>query len=715
MDPEVRESRPGACPKCGMALEPESPVAAAAEGDSPEFVDMRRRLRVAAALTVPLVAIAMGHALPGAALARLHHHPARPWLELALATPVVLWAGWPFFTRAARSLVTRSLNMFTLIGLGVAVSYAYSVVATAAPGLFPATFRDAHGQVGVYFEAAAVIVTLVLLGQVLELRARGRTGEALRALLRLTPPRARRLRAAGGDEDVPLETVRVGDRLRVRPGELVPVDGRVVEGTSAVDESMLTGEALPAGKGPGDAVVGGTQNGTGALVVEARAVGAATVLARIVKQVAEAQRSRAPIQRQVDRVAAVFVPAVIAVAVVTFAVWALVGPAPRLPHALVNAVAVLIIACPCALGLATPMSIMVAVGQGARAGVLFRNAEALEALQGVDTLVVDKTGTLTAGRPALAAIEPAAGFGADELLALVAGLERRSEHPLAAALVQAAEARGLAPAAVTSFEALVGRGVRGTAAGRAVALGSARLLEDLGVAAGPLAARAEALAAEGQTVVLAAVDGRAAGIVAVEDPVKPSAPALLEALRAEGVRVVMATGDARATAEAVARRLGIGEVHAGLLPADKAALVERLQAEGRRVAMAGDGINDAPALAAARVGIAMGLGTDVAIQTAGVTLVRGELAALVRARRLSRATVRNIRQNLVFAFAYNSIGVPLAAGVLYPVAGLLLSPVFAAAAMSLSSVSVIVNALRLKAGPPSPADPAPRAPAAGSR
>jgi Cu+-exporting ATPase len=695
MHPEVVRDGPGSCPICGMALEPRT-IAGAPE-ENPELRDMTRRLVVAAALTAPLMLIAMAHAIPGAAA--LAHTRARPWIELLLATPVVLWAGWPFFERAARSIATRRLNMFTLIGLGVGVAYLDSVVATLLPGAFPASFRDEGGRVGVYFEAAAGIVTLVLVGQVLELRARARTGSALRALLDLAPKQARRLRADGqGEEDVDLAAIGVGDRLRVRPGEKVPVDGVVLEGEGAVDESMLTGEPMPVAKAPGDRLVGATVNGAGAFVMRAERVGADTVLARIVELVGEAQRSRAPIQRAADAAAGLFVPAVIAIAALTFAIWAAVGPAPRLAYALVNAVAVLIIACPCALGLATPMSIMVATGKGATLGVLFRDAEAIETLAKVDTLVVDKTGTLTEGRPALVSAVPLGALDEAALVRLAASLERPSEHPLAAALARAAATRGLATVEPRGFEALAGRGVRGTVEERAIALGNARLMADANVDVGPADARARELREAGQTVVYVAADGRLAGLLGVADPIKESASAALAALRAEGLRVVMLTGDGAATAHAVARALAFApaDVVADALPADKAEAVARLAAEGRVVAMAGDGINDAPALARAAVGIAMGTGTDVAMQSAGVTLLRGDLRGIVRARRLGRATLANIRQNLFFAFVYNSLGVPIAAGVLYPVFGLLLAPPIAAAAMAWSSVSVIGNALRLR-------------------
>ncbi|MEX2647545.1 MAG: heavy metal translocating P-type ATPase [Alphaproteobacteria bacterium] len=685
MHPEVRQTGPGTCPKCGMALEPLD-VTAVDEGPDPELVDFTRRFWIGLSLTLPVVALEMGgHAFGWAA---------QPWLQLAFATPVVLWAGWPLFVRGLRSLVHRSLNMFTLIALGTGVAWLASVVATLAPGVFPATFRDAHGQVAVYFEAAAVIVVLVLLGQVLELRARARTGGAIRALLDLAPKSARRI-DAHGESDVPLDHVNVGDRLRVRPGESVPVDGIVVEGASALDESMMTGEALPVAKGVGDRVVGGTLNQQGALVMVAERVGRDTMLAQIVRLVAEAARSRAPIQRLADVVAGWFVPAVVAVAALAFAAWTAWGPEPAMANGLVAAVAVLIIACPCALGLATPMSIMVGVGRGARLGVLVRDAASLERLERVDTLVLDKTGTLTEGKPTVVAVEPVAGVGADDILRLAAGLERSSEHPLSGAIVGFAATKGLTPAVAEGFTAPAGLGVTGRVEGREVALGNARLMAEKGVDVAALAPRAEALRAEGATVVFLAREGRLAGLIAVADPIKPSAPQALAALRDQGIRIVMLTGDNRTTAEAVARRLGLDEVHAEVLPADKAAIVAQLRAEGRVVAMAGDGVNDAPALAAADVGIAMGTGADVAIESAGVTLLKGDLGGIARARRLSVATMRNIRWNLAFAFVYNAAGVPLAAGALYPVFGLLLSPVFAAAAMALSSVSVVFNALRL--------------------
>ena len=667
----------------------------AEEPENPELVDMTRRFRVSAVLTLPLLIIAMGGMLPGVSFEWLGSHRVLAWLELALATPVVLWGGWPFFQRGWASMKTRNLNMFTLIALGTGVAYAYSVIATIAPDLFPAAFRDANGRVAVYFEAAAMIVTLVLVGQVMELRARNRTGAAIRALLGLAPSTARRIDANGAEEDVPLEHVHVGDRLRVRPGEKVPVDGVVLEGDSSVDESMISGEPIPVRKGPGDAVVGATINGTGSLVVEARRVGADTMLAQIVQMVSQAQRSRAPIQKLADVVAGYFVPAVMAVAVITFAVWALAGPAPAMAYAIINSVAVLIIACPCALGLATPMSIMTATGKGASAGVLFKDAEAVEVMGQVQTLVVDKTGTLTEGKPKLVLVEPVGDVDEATLLRLAATLEQGSEHPLAAAIVEGARERGITVGSAGGFESITGRGVSGEVDGRAVTIGNRALLSESGVEVGVLAERAEAARAEGQVVMFVCVDGRAVGLVGVADPVKETTRPAIEALHGEGVRIVMLTGDSETTARAVAARLGLDDIVADVLPGEKAAEIRRLQDEGRIVAMAGDGINDAPALAQAHVGIAMGTGADVAMESAGVTLVKGDLRGIVRARRLSRATMRNIRQNLFFAFAYNSIGVPVAAGVLFPFFGVLLSPMIAAAAMSFSSVSVIANALRL--------------------
>ncbi len=685
MDPEVRQDHPGACPKCGMALEPR--VITEQEPENHELVDMTRRFGVSVALTVPLLVLAMSELLPGRV---------RGWIELGLASPVVLWAARPFFERMWTSVKNRSPNMFTLIGLGVGVAYLFSVVATLAPALFPPDFRARDGSVGVYFEAAAAIIALVLLGQVMELRARARTGAAIRALLGLAPKTARRLRGDGAEEDVPLDAIRVGDRLRVRPGEKVPTDGVVMEGKSAIDESMLTGESLPVEKGPGDRLIGATVNGTGSLVVRAERVGADTMLAQIVRLVSEAQRSRAPIQKLADRVAGFFVPAVITLAVATFGVWAMLGPQPRLAHALVNAVAVLIVACPCALGLATPMSIMVATGKAASAGVLFKNAGAIEILRKIDTLVVDKTGTLTEGKPKLVAVIPLDGVSENDLLRVAAALERGSEHPLAAAIVDGAGTRGVAISAATDFRSTTGKGVAGHVDGRAVALGNRRFADDLAIDLAALAPRAESLRAEGQTVVFVAVDGKLWGILGVVDPVKETSADAIRALHAEGVRTVMLTGDSRSTAEAVARALGIDDVIAEVLPDQKAAEVKRLQQQGRVVAMAGDGINDAPALAQADVGVAMGTGTDVAMESADVTLLKGDLRGIVRARALSRATMSNIKQNLFFAFVYNGLGVPLAAGALYPRFGILLSPMIAAAAMSFSSVSVIGNALRLR-------------------
>ena len=693
MHPQIRQPGPGSCPICGMALEPEMPTAEA--GPNPELVDFTRRFWIGLALTVPVFLLEMGGHLTG-----MMHLVGGPrvgnWIQLALASPVVLWAGWPFFERGWASIRNRSLNMFTLIALGTGVAWAFSVVATAAPGIFPAAFRAEDGSVAVYFEAAAVIVLLVLLGQVLELRAREQTGGAIRALLDLAPPAARRIGQDGNEEEVALAHVHVGDRLRVRPGDKVPLDGEMLEGTSNVDESMVTGEPVPVKKAPGARVVGGTLNGQGSFVMRADRVGQDTVLAQIVRMVAGAQRSRAPIQRLADQVSGWFVPLVIVIAVLAFIAWAVWGPEPRLAFGLIAAVTVLIIAGPCALGLATPMSIMVGVGRGAQAGVLIKNAEALERFERIDTLVVDKTGTLTQGRPEVVAVVPAAGMAEADLLRLAAGLERPSQHPLAEAVVRAASTRGLAVPPVEGFDAPAGRGVTGTVEGRRVAIGNTRLMADVGVDPSALTGQAERLRAEGATVFFVAVDGAPAGLIAVADPVKETTPAALAGLKAEGVRVVMLTGDNRTTAEAVARRLGITEVEAEVLPEDKQRIVERLKAEGRRVAMAGDGVNDAPALAAAEVGIAMGTGTDVAIESAGVTLLRGDLTGIVRARRLSRAVMRNIRENLFFAFAYNAAGVPVAAGVLYPFFGILLSPLIAAAAMALSSVSVVGNSLRLR-------------------
>jgi P-type Cu+ transporter len=694
MHPQIRQAAPGNCPICGMTLEPAGVTENA--GPSAELVDMTRRFWIGAALAAPMLILEMGAHFPGL---NLHHYVSPQvsvWIQLVLGTPVVLWAGWPFFERGWASVVNRSLNMFSLIALGVGAAYAYSLAATFAASLFPEGLRGEGGIVLVYYEAAAVITVLVLLGQVLELRAREQTGSAIRALLNLAPKTARRIRDDGADEEVPLDQVHIEDRLRVRPGDAVPVDGMVLEGKSAVDESMVTGESMPVEKEPGAKVIGGTINGTGGLVMRAEKVGADTMLSRIVHMVAEAQRSRAPIQRLADVVSSWFVPAVITVAVVAFAAWMIWGPPPAFAYALVAAVSVVIIACPCALGLATPMSIMVGVGKGATSGVLIKNAEALERFEKVDTLVVDKTGTLTEGKPRVVAVVPAESFDEGTVLSLGASLERSSEHPLAAAIVASAHQRGLALLDVADFASVTGKGVTGTIGGRKVAVGNAKLLQGIGVAASALEARADELRRDGATAMFVAIDGRPAGVIAVADPIKATTPAALEGLRADGIRIVMLTGDNRTTAQAVASKLGITEIEAEVLPEQKNAIVRRLRSEGRVVAMAGDGVNDAPALAEADVGVAMGTGTDVAMQSAGVTLVKGDLAGIARARTLSRATMRNIRQNLVLAFVYNVLGVPLAAGVLYPAFGLLLSPIVAAAAMSLSSVSVIGNSLRLR-------------------
>ena len=696
MHPEIVRDAPGSCPICGMALEPRT--ISVEEEKNPELAQMTRRFWVSVALTIPILIVAMADLFPGLSdLMRFASPGAWQWLEFILATPVVLWGGWPFFVRGARSLVTRNLNMFTLIGLGTGVAYAFSVVGVIFPGAFPMSFRGENGEVAVYFEAAAAITTLVLLGQVMELRARSRTGAAIKALLGLAPKTARVIRGDGSEADVPLDEVKPGDRLRVRPGEKIPVDGAVLEGATSVDESMISGEPIPVEKFKGARVTGATVNGTGTVIMRAERVGSETLLAQIVRMVGEAQRSRAPIQKLADVVAGYFVPVVVGISVLTFVIWVVWGPDPRLAHALVNAVAVLIIACPCALGLATPMSIMVAMGRGASLGVLFKNAEAIELLRKVDTLVVDKTGTLTEGKPKLVSIEPAGGFDASELLGLAATLERGSEHPLAAAIVKGAEDRGVTlsqPA--EAFESLTGRGVRGRVAGRAVALGNQALLIAMQADAGALAAKAEELRADGQTVMFVLVNEKFAGLISVADPIKGTTAEAIRRLHADGIRIVMLTGDSRTTAQAVAKKLHIDEVVAEVLPQGKAGVVKRLQGEGRFVAMAGDGINDAPALAQAQVGIAMGTGTDVAMESAGVTLVKGDLRGIVRARALSRATMRNIKQNLFFAFVYNSVGVPIAAGIMYPFFGLLLSPMIAAAAMSFSSVSVITNALRLR-------------------
>jgi Cu+-exporting ATPase len=688
MHPQVRQDQPGACPICGMALEPE--MVSADQGPSAELTDMTRRFWIAFALTAPVFILEMGgHLFPA-----LHHlvpQPSSTWIQLVLATPVVLWAGWPFFQRGWASLETRNLNMFTLIAMGTGVAWTYSMVAALTPGVFPAAFRAADGSVSVYFEAAAVITVLVLLGQVLELRARERTSGAIRALLNLAPKTARRITGDGTDEEVSLELVTVGDRLRVRPGEKTPVDGVVEDGRSAVDESMVTGESMPVTKSVGDVVIGGTLNQSGALVIRAEKVGRDTILLRIVQMVAEAQRSRAPIQGLADKVAGWFVPAVLVISLVAFIVWGLWGPEPRFAHGLVAAVAVLIIACPCALGLATPMSIMVGIGRGAGLGVLIKNAEALERLEKVDTLVVDKTGTLTEGRPAVTRIIAADGFDETELLRLAAGVERASEHPLALAILNAANDRKISIPEVSDFDSPTGKGALGSVEGKRITLGNARFLAEAGVDPAILAEQRE----DGATAIFMGIDARAAGIFAIADPIKETSAPAIATLRAEGVRVIMLTGDNRTTAEAVARKLGIDAVEAEVLPDQKSAVVERLKSEGRIVAMAGDGVNDAPALAAAEVGIAMGSGTDIAMESAGVTLLKGDLMGIVRARRLSEATMANIRQNLFFAFVYNLAGVPIAAGVLYPSFGIVLSPMIAAAAMALSSVSVVTNALRL--------------------
>ena len=695
MHPQIHHKGPGNCPICGMTLEPEKATAVA--GESHELTDMTRRFWVALVLTLPVFVLEMGGHIPALGL----HHLVQPrlstWIQFALSTPVVLWAGWPFFERAWSSVVHRSLNMFSLIALGTGAAYLYSLFATFAPSWFPAGFHEMGGTVPVYFEAAAVITVLVLLGQVLELRAREQTGGAIRALLKLAPKTAYRLKDGSGDEQVALELVQVGDRLRVRPGDGVPVDGEVLEGNGSVDESMVTGESMPAAKNPGDKLIGVTVNGTGSLVMRADKVGADTMLAHIVTMVADAQRSRAPIQRMADTVSGYFVPAVLAVAVIAFIAWAVWGPAPAFSYALIAAVSVLIIACPCALGLATPMSISVGVGKGAGAGVLIKSAEALERMEKVNTLVVDKTGTLTEGKPKVTAVVPAAGLTESEILPLAASLEKSSEHPLAAAIVAAAMDRKVSLQQATDFASVTGKGVSGKIAGKSVALGNAKLMTDLGIKLGDLEHTADELRSDGATALFLAIDGKPGGVIAIADPIKSTTPAALDSLRRDGIRIVMLTGDNKKTAEAVARKLGIKEVEADVLPQDKNRIVKKLTAEGRIVAMAGDGVNDAPALAEAAVGIAMGTGTEVAIQSAGITLIKGDLAGIARAMVLSRATMRNIRQNLGFAFAYNAIGIPIAAGVLYPAFGILLSPIVAALAMSLSSVSVIMNALRLRA------------------
>jgi len=695
MHPEVVSDAPGSCPKCGMALEPRT--VALTEEQNPELKDMTRRFWLGAALSIPVLLVAMSDMLPEQPLHQMFSPRQLIWFQFLLSTPVVLWCGWPFFQRAWTSLVNRSPNMFTLIGMGVGTAYGYSLVATLVPEWFPDSFRGHGGEVGVYFEAAAVITTLVLLGQVLELRARSKTSGAIRALLGLAPKTARLVGADGSERDIPLDQVKRRDLLRVRPGEKVPVDGMVTEGQSAVDESMVTGEPIPVEKVINSKVTGGTVNGTGAFLMRAERVGSETLLAQIVRMVSEAQRSRAPIQKLADLVSSYFVPAVVAVALLTFVIWALFGPEPRLGYGLVNAVAVLIIACPCALGLATPMSIMVGTGRGASAGVLIKNAEALEVLEKVNTVVVDKTGTLTEGKPKLVTVEVVPGASESEVLRLAASLEKASEHPLATAIVAGAQARGLQLAKDQGFQSYTGKGIFGVVEGKRVALGNAKLFDDMKIDAAALRDRAEALRVEGQTVMLVAIEKQLAGLIGVADPVKASTAEAIAQLHAEGIRVVMLTGDSKATADAVARKLGIDEVHAEVLPSQKGEVIKQLQAAGRIVAMAGDGINDAPALAQAQVGIAMGTGTDIAMESASVTLVKGDLRGIVKARRLSKGTMRNIRQNLFFAFFYNLLGVPLAAGILYPLFGILLSPMIASAAMTFSSVSVISNALRLNA------------------
>jgi Cu+-exporting ATPase len=694
MHPEIVRDAPGNCPKCGMALEPRTVMLAGEE--NPELIDMRRRFRLSIVLTVPLLYIAMGGIISGIAPENFVSPKILRWMELIFATPVVLWGGWPFFVRGWQSIINRSPNMFTLIGLGVSVSYCYSVIAILFPNIFPESFRSEGGKVGVYFEAAAVIVALVLLGQVLELKARGRTGAAIRALLGLSPKTARRIKDDGSEEDVSLDQVIPGDKLRVRPGEKIPVDGVIIDGSSSVDESMVTGEPIPVQKQAGEHVIGATVNGTGTLVMKAERVGTETLLSQIVQMVAEAQRSRAPIQKLVDIVAVYFVQVVVSVAVITFIIWAWLGPEPRFAYALINAVAVLIIACPCALGLATPMSIVVATGKGATLGVLFKNAEAIEVMKKVNTLVVDKTGTLTIGKPKLIEVIPVQGSDEQSVIYYAASIERGSEHPLAAAIVAGAEERKITLANAESFESLTGKGVVGQIEGHKVALGNLKLLEDMGINPGKLSDKAEKMRADGQTVMFILIDEKIIGLLGVADPVKETTPEAIRQLHEEGINIVMLTGDSRTTAEAVAKKINIDDIVAGVLPDQKAEEVKRLQEEGRIVAMAGDGINDAPALAQAHVGIAMGTGTDVAMESAGVTLVKGDLRGIVRARLLSRATMRNIKQNLFWAFVYNSIGVPIAAGILYPFFGILLSPMIAAAAMSFSSVSVIGNALRLR-------------------
>jgi Cu+-exporting ATPase len=693
MHSQIRQDHPGNCPICGMTLEPVSGTGQ----PNHELADMSRRFWVGLVLTLPVFILEMGSHIPGIGMDAIVSPAISTWIQFVLATPVVLWAGWPFFQRGWASLISRNLNMFTLIALGTGTAYLYSLAATFAPGLFPEGFRIMGGTVPVYYEAAAVITVLVLLGQVLELRARDQTGGAIRALLNLAPKSARRIRDGGEDEEIPLDQVKIGDRLRVRPGDAIPVDGAVVDGKSAVDESMVTGESMPSPKGPADKVIGGTVNGTGSLIIRADKIGADTVLARIVAMVAEAQHSRAPIQRIADTVAGYFVPVVLGIAILAFIAWAVWGPAPALAYALIAAVSVVIIACPCALGLATPMSIMVGVGKGAGAGVLIKSAESLERMEKVNTLVVDKTGTLTEGKPKVTAVVPAQGLTEDEILRLAASLEKSSEHPLAAAIVAAAKEKGVTVEEPSDFSSVTGKGVTGKIGGRTVTLGNSKLMADQGIDVGDLAGQADKLRGQGATALFVGIDGKPGGVIAIADPIKATTRAALDSLRADGIHIVMLTGDNRTTAQAVAKQLGIDDVEADVLPEDKNRIVRKLRADGKIVAMAGDGVNDAPALAEADVGIAMGTGTEVAIQSAGVTLVKGDLAGIARARALSRATMSNIRENLVFAFAYNAIGIPVAAGVLYPTFGILLSPMVAALAMSLSSVSVIGNALRLKA------------------
>ncbi|MCH7691533.1 MAG: copper-translocating P-type ATPase [candidate division Zixibacteria bacterium] len=694
MHPEILESSPGSCPKCGMALELKTITAE--EEDNSELKDMQRRFLLAVLFTLPVVAAAMLELIPGVNLEQIASKRSLAWIQLAFASPAVLWCGWPLLQRGWESFVSRNLNMFSLIGLGVSVAYLYSLLGTFTPNIFPASFRDSSGQVAIYFEAAAVIVTLVLLGQVMELKARSKTGEAIRALLGLAPKTALIIRDDGSEEDIPIEQIQKGDRLRVRPGEKVPVDGVVVEGRTSIDESMISGEPIPVDKEIGAKVIGATLNSTGSIVIEAERVGDETLLSQIIQMVSDAQRSRAPIQRLADVVAGYFVPAVVGVAVVTFGIWSLTGPEPRLAHALINAVAVLIIACPCALGLATPMSIMVATGKGATIGVLFKNAEAIEQLQKIDTLVIDKTGTLTEGKPSLSDVETINGWDKNALLSLVAGLEKSSEHPLARAIVDRANELKLELGSVSEFQSVTGMGITGIVSGHELAVGNAKLLNEIGADASKLTRQAEKLREEGKTVMLVAVDRQPAALIAVADPIKKTTPEAIQNLKRLGLRIVLATGDNRVTAKIVAEKLGISEVHSEMMPEDKVNIIKKLQTENNFVAMAGDGINDAPALAQAQVGIAMGSGTDVAMGSAGVTLVKGDLRGIIKAFQLSRMTMRNIKQNLIFAFIYNLLGVPVAAGILYPFFGILLSPMIAAAAMSFSSVSVIANSLRLR-------------------